>query len=140
MNIPTCTLKLYDGVLIKIFANFTLFLLKENLVLRFKSGNYFLCVSYSVITYLEPDAQNLRLVEMSVLQPFVAIFLPTTWLSFTKLKFILRCWTGLRFDWSKSHDTNAKKDTQMRSFLQNWKKRKKRNGNTYVLCQNLLTN
>ena len=65
---------------------------------------------YYSVCGLEPDAQNLQLVWISVLRPFLAIFSPTTWIIFRKTEVqtvILRYWT--------SYDTNE-------LFFQNRKK------------------
>jgi hypothetical protein len=45
---------------------------------------------------------------IAIFRPFLANFLPSTQISFTKLRFRLRCWTGLILNWLKSYDTKCK--------------------------------
>ena len=91
-------------------------------------------------SYIESDALNLWLINgrfLTISSHFFAKYMNI----FHKTEVqtvILRCWTGLKLNWFKSYDSNAKNRksaknaknakniTQMRSFLQNRKKRKRK--------------
>ena len=60
--------------------------------------------------YVEGVVQNLQMTK-SVLRTFLAFFFDNYLYIFHKTgvqKVILRCWTGLNFEWFKSYDTNEK--------------------------------
>ena len=85
--------------------------------------------------------QNMKSTQ-TVLGLFLAVFLQTSWMSSTKLKFSWSFW-GVKPNWFQCYGTNTKKCKKTEETLHKWvvflKIKKTGNGNICLLCHNLWT-